>query len=46
MVGYLIKVGEGKATPESVVEVLESLDRTKSGKTAPAQGLYLVDVEF
>ena len=26
MVGYLIKVGEGKATPESVVDVLESLD--------------------
>ena len=46
MVGYLIKVGEGKATPESVVDVLESLDRTKSGKTAPAVGLYLVDVEF
>ena len=46
MVGYLIKVGEGKATPESVVDVLKSLDRTKSGKTAPAQGLYLVDVEF
>lgn len=46
MVGYLIKIGERKASPESVIDVLNSLDRTKSGKTAPAEGLYLVDVEY
>lgn len=46
MVGYLIKIGEEKATPESVIKVLESKDRTKSGKTAPAEGLYLYNVEY
>ena len=46
MVGYLIKVGEEKVSPESVIEVLESKDRTKSGKTAPPEGLYLYNVEY
>ena len=46
MVGYLIKVGEEKVLPETVVEVLESKDRTKSGKTAPPEGLYLYNVEY
>lgn len=46
MVGLLIRVGEGKTTPEKVKEILESKDRTKSGKTAPAEGLYLVDVIY
>ncbi|MBR6948596.1 MAG: tRNA pseudouridine(38-40) synthase TruA [Bacilli bacterium] len=46
MVGYLIKVGEEKVLPESVIDVLESKDRTKSGKTAPPEGLYLYNVEY
>ena len=46
MVGYLIKVGENKVLPESVKEVLESKDRTQAGKTAPAEGLYLYNVEY
>ena len=46
MVGYLIKVGEKKVSPESVKEVIESKDRTKSGKTAPAEGLYLYNVIY
>lgn len=46
MVGYLIKVGEEKVSPETVIEVLESKDRTKSGKTAPPEGLYLYNVEY
>ena len=46
MVGYLIKVGEKKADPKSVIEVLESKNRKKAGKTAPAEGLYLVDVLY
>ena len=46
MVGILIRVGEGKISPETVEKVLESKDRTKSGKTAPAEGLYLVDVKY
>jgi tRNA pseudouridine38-40 synthase len=46
MVGILIRVGEGKLSTESVEKILESKDRTKSGKTAPAEGLYLVDVKY
>ena len=46
MVGILIRVGEGKLSSNDLKRVLESKDRTKSGKTAPAEGLYLVNVEF
>lgn len=46
MVGILIRVGENKISPETVEKILESKDRTKSGKTAPAVGLYLTGVEY
>lgn len=46
MVGILIKVGENKIQPEEITKILESKDRTKSGKTAPPEGLYLVDVIY
>jgi len=46
MVGILIKVGEEKISPSVVKEILNSKDRTKSGKTAPANGLYLNKVEY
>ena len=46
MVGILIRVGEKKLSPETVDKILQSKDRTKSGKTAPAEGLYLIDVKY
>lgn len=46
MVGYLIKIGENKVTPDSIVDIINSKDRTKSGKTAPAEGLYLYKVQY
>ena len=46
MVGILIKVGEGKLNPSEIKRIIESKDRTKSGKTAPAEGLYLVEVRY
>lgn len=46
MVGILLRVGQNKLSPEAVEEILESRDRTKSGKTAPPEGLYLVDVQY
>lgn len=46
MVGILIKVGENKIFPEIVEKILESKDRTKAGKTAPAEGLYLSKVKY
>jgi len=46
MVGILIRVGEAKLEPNKIKDIIESKDRTKSGKTAPAEGLYLVDVIY
>ncbi len=46
MIGVLIRIGENKLSPKDVEKILESKDRTKSGKTAPAEGLYLADVKY
>ena len=46
MVGLLIRVGEKKLSPKDVDKILKSKDRTKSGKTAPACGLYLVNIKY
>ena len=46
MVGILIRVGEGKLEPAKIKDILESHDRTKSGKTAPAVGLFLTDIKY
>lgn len=46
MIGILIKVGENKLESNKIKEIIESKDRLKAGKTAPAEGLYLVDVKF
>lgn len=44
--GTLVEVGLGRFGDEDVKWMLESKDRTTAGKTAPAQGLYLVKVEY
>ena len=46
MVGLLIKIGENKIPPSEIPKIIESKDRTKASKTAPAEGLYLVNVEY
>lgn len=46
MVGILIKVGENKISTIDVEKILESKDRTTSGKTAPPEGLYLTKVLY
>ena len=46
MVGLLIKIGENKLSPKDVDKIIESCDRTKASKTAPAEGLYLVDIKY
>ena len=46
MVGILIRVGENKISPETVEKILLSKDRSKSGKTAAAEGLYLTNITF
>lgn len=44
--GTLVEVGRGRRTPASVQEVLEARDRSLAGQTAPACGLFLVDVLY
>lgn len=46
MVGILIMAGEGKISTENVEKILLSCDRSTSGKTAPANGLYLTEVFY
>jgi tRNA pseudouridine38-40 synthase len=46
MVGTLKLVGAGKWKPARVAEALEARDRRAGGPTAPAEGLYLVDVIY
>ncbi len=44
--GVLITIGRGERSPEWAREVLEAKDRAVGGITAPAAGLYLVDVAY
>ena len=44
--GTLLDVGTGKIKPEDVKKILDAKDRKIAGKTLPAQGLFLVKVEY
>lgn len=44
--GTLIDVGVGKIAPDDITAIIDSKDRKQAGKTAPAHGLYLVEVYY
>lgn len=46
IVGTLMLVGEGKWIPEDIKTALEAKDRKEGGPTAPACGLYLVNILY
>jgi tRNA pseudouridine38-40 synthase len=46
MVGTLKLVGEGKWSAADVTRALDARDRSAAGPTAPAEGLYLVEVVY
>ena len=46
LAGTLIEAGLGQRAPESVLNVLETGDRSGAGFTAPAQGLCLMEVRY
>lgn len=46
MVGTLLFVSEGKIKEGELLDVIESKDRKRAGKTAPPQGLYLNKVIY
>ena len=46
IVGTLVKVGRGTWSPGDVTRIIEDGDRSQAGETAPAHGLYLVEVKY
>jgi tRNA pseudouridine38-40 synthase len=46
IVGTLVEVGREAEADTYPVQVLEAKDRSAGGKTAPAEGLFLVNVDY
>ena len=46
LVGTFILVGKGTLQAEDLTRILEARSRSAAGATAPARGLYLVNVEY
>ena len=46
IVGTLIEVGKGRLAPADIPQIFEARDRSRSGPTIPAEGLYLVALEY
>lgn len=46
IVGTLVEIGRGSLEPSDLTRILEARDRSAAGPTAPARGLYLVEVLY
>jgi tRNA pseudouridine38-40 synthase len=46
IVGTLVEIGAGKRSAEEIDAILTAADRSKAGPTAPARGLFLVEVRY
>jgi len=46
LVGTFLLMGKGTVSLEDLRHILDARDRTAAGPTAPASGLYLVEVEY
>ncbi len=46
LVGTLIEVGRGYFSVSDFIDIMKAKDRKKAGPTAPACGLYLVEVKY
>lgn len=44
--GTLVEIGMGRLRPDDIPQIINSLDRRQAGRTAPAHGLYLVEVYY
>jgi tRNA pseudouridine38-40 synthase len=46
IVGTLVEVGQGRRHPDDIEKILDAKDRRLAGKTAPPQGLVLMEVTY
>lgn len=46
IVGTMVEIGSGKLKPEDLRKVIENKNRNSAGTSAPAHGLFLVDVGY
>lgn len=46
LTGTLLEVGSAQRPAGDIIRILQSLDRREAGFTAPAQGLFLVEVKY
>jgi tRNA pseudouridine38-40 synthase len=46
LVGTFVMVGKGTLFPDDITEIVAARNRSGAGATAPANGLYLVNVEY
>ncbi len=46
IVGTMVDIGSGKIAPQDLRKVIEAKERNAAGTSAPAQGLFLVDVGY
>jgi tRNA pseudouridine38-40 synthase len=46
IVGTLVAVGLGKLAPGDVQAIMDARDRKRAGPTAPARGLFLMEVKY
>jgi tRNA pseudouridine38-40 synthase len=46
IVGTVIEIGSGKMEIDKFEEIINARDRRKAGKSAPAKGLFLTEIEY
>jgi len=44
--GTMVDVGKGKTSTGEFEEIIKAKDRSRAGKSAPAKGLFLEDIEY
>jgi tRNA pseudouridine38-40 synthase len=46
LVGTFVEAGSGRISPDAIPAILRARNRSAAGPTAPASGLFLVEVEY
>jgi tRNA pseudouridine38-40 synthase len=46
IVGTMVDIGAGRTDLQQFREIIESMDRNNAGRSAPARGLFLVEVAY